>query len=118
MVVLPLDRLDKLLYQHTQKYSNAKVKFHHKVTDVGSDANGAWIDVETPSGAERLHADYVIGTDGATSTVRRCMFGEGSFAGETLDAQIIASNVRALTFDTIWITLSDYGSGLLRLLQV
>lgn len=98
MVVLPLDRLDKLLYQHAQKYSNAKVKFNHKVTDVGSDADGAWIDVETPSGSERLQADYVIGTDGATSTVRRCMFGEGSFAGETLDAQIIASNVRPPTY--------------------
>jgi 2-polyprenyl-6-methoxyphenol hydroxylase-like FAD-dependent oxidoreductase len=99
MVVLPLDRLDKLLYQHTQKYSNANVKFHHRVTDVGSDASGAWIDVDTPSGAERLNADYIIGSDGANSTIRKCMFGEGSFAGETLDAQIIASNVCTLPSD-------------------
>lgn len=93
MVVLPLDKLVKLLYQHTQKYSNAKVTFNTKVTDAGSDETGAWVEVDTPSGHQRMKADYVVGTDGASSTVRRCIFGKGSFEGETLDAQIIASNV-------------------------
>lgn len=93
MVVLPLDRLGKVLYSNLQKYPNATVRWSHRVTNVGSDENKAWVNVETKDGPITVEGDYVIGCDGATSQVRRSLFGPNSFPGETLDAAIIATNV-------------------------
>ncbi|KAL2871040.1 uncharacterized protein BJX67DRAFT_213318 [Aspergillus lucknowensis] len=92
MVVLPLDQLGELLVEHIQRQPTADLKWSHRVTKVGQDADHAWVDVETPTGQQRLQADYVIGCDGASSTVRRELFGP-EYPGETLNAQIIATNV-------------------------
>ncbi|CAI7654857.1 hypothetical protein N7533_002391 [Penicillium manginii] len=95
MVVLPLDRLGKLLYEHIQRQPTAQVKWSHRVMKIGQDEGKAWVDVETPTGLKRSEADYVIGCDGASSTVRRELFGP-EYPGETLNAQIIATNVRGI----------------------
>lgn len=92
MVVLPLDRLGEILYEHLQRQPTATVKWSHRVVRVGKDKEKAWVDMETSSGTTRSEADYVIGCDGASSTVRRELFGP-EYPGETLDAQIIATNV-------------------------
>ncbi|KAL4934784.1 hypothetical protein BDV06DRAFT_229454 [Aspergillus oleicola] len=92
MVVLPLDLLGELLVEHIGRQPNARVMWEHKVVQVGQDEEQAWVDVETPSGRKRLTADYVVGCDGASSTVRRELFGP-EYPGETLNAQIIATNV-------------------------
>ncbi|KAJ5808059.1 hypothetical protein N7474_009328 [Penicillium riverlandense] len=95
MVVLPLDRLGKLLYEHIQRQPTAEVKWSHKVVRIGQGQEKAWVEVETPSGLQRSEADYVIGCDGASSTVRQELFGP-EYPGETLNAQIIATNVRPM----------------------
>ena len=95
MVVLPLDRLGKLLYEHIQRQPTAEVKWSHKVVRIGQDQEKAWVEIETPSGLRRSEANYVIGCDGASSTVRRELFGP-EYPGETLNAQIIATNVRSV----------------------
>ena len=64
----------KLTASIAAEYANAgdfDVRFSHSVT--GPDANGRWrqVEVETPSGPERVEAAYVIGCDGGRSTVRR-----------------------------------------------
>lgn len=92
MVVLPLDRLGKLLYEHIQRQPTADVKWSHRVVKVGQSQSKAWVDVETPDGLKRSEADYVVGCDGASSTVRRELFGP-EYPGETLNAQIVATNV-------------------------
>jgi 2-polyprenyl-6-methoxyphenol hydroxylase-like FAD-dependent oxidoreductase len=92
MVVLPLDRLGKILYEHIQRQPTATVKWSHRVLRIGQDQGKAWVDVETSTGTTRSEADYVIGCDGASSTVRRELFGP-EYPGETLNAQIIATNV-------------------------
>ncbi|KAL2007778.1 hypothetical protein VTN00DRAFT_7760 [Thermoascus crustaceus] len=94
LVVLPRDRLGVLLYEHIQRLGPiATVEFSHKVVKVGQDEDKAWVEVETPTGdRQRREADYVIGCDGASSTVRRELSGP-EYPGETLDAQIIAMNV-------------------------
>jgi 2-polyprenyl-6-methoxyphenol hydroxylase-like FAD-dependent oxidoreductase len=92
MQVLPLDRLGKLLYEHIQRQPTAHVKWSHRVVKVGQDQGKAWVDIETPNGAVRSEGDYVIGCDGASSSVRRELFGP-EYPGETLNAQIIATNV-------------------------
>ncbi|KAL4752389.1 hypothetical protein BDW72DRAFT_211985 [Aspergillus terricola var. indicus] len=92
MVVLPLDQLGELLVEHIQRQPTAHLKWSHRVMKVGQEADHAWVDVEAPSGRQRMTADYIIGCDGASSTVRRELFGP-EYPGETLNAQIIATNV-------------------------
>lgn len=92
MQVLPLDRLGKLLYEHIQRQPTATVKWSHRVVKVGQDQDKAWVEVDTPDGPYRSEAEYVLGCDGASSTVRRELFGP-EYPGETLNAQIIATNV-------------------------
>lgn len=96
MQVLPLDRLGKLLYEHIQRQPTAHVKWSHRVVKIGQDEGKAWVDVETPNGTVRSEGDYVVGCDGASSTVRRELFGP-EYPGETLNAQIIATNVGSST---------------------
>lgn len=98
MQVLPLDRLGKLLYEHIQRQPTAKVKWSHRVVKIGQDQDKAWVEVDTPDGPYRSEAEYVIGCDGASSTVRRELFGP-EYPGETLNAQIIATNVRCRLLD-------------------
>jgi 2-polyprenyl-6-methoxyphenol hydroxylase-like FAD-dependent oxidoreductase len=98
MVCLPLDRLGLLLYEHIQRYyPTATVRWAHRVVKLGQDDEKAWVEVQTPgeeedSQMQRFEADYVIGCDGASSAVRRELFGP-EYPGETLNAQIIATNV-------------------------
>jgi 2-polyprenyl-6-methoxyphenol hydroxylase-like FAD-dependent oxidoreductase len=94
MVVLPLDRLGRVLYSNLQKYPTVTVKWGHKVVGIGEDDKKAWVEAETASGPVKVEGDYVIGADGANSTIRRLLFGPNSFEGETLNAAIIATNVR------------------------
>jgi 2-polyprenyl-6-methoxyphenol hydroxylase-like FAD-dependent oxidoreductase len=94
MQVLPLDQLGEILYSHLQRQPTASVKWAHRVVKIGQGPDKAWVDVETPDGLHTAEADYVIGCDGASSTVRRELFGP-EYPGETLNAQIVATNVWA-----------------------
>jgi 2-polyprenyl-6-methoxyphenol hydroxylase-like FAD-dependent oxidoreductase len=96
MVVLPLDRLGELLYEHIRQQPTAQVKWSHRVVRIGQEEGQAWVETETPNGLQRSEADYVVGCDGASSTVRRELFGP-EYPGETLNAQIIATNVRHIS---------------------
>ncbi|KAL4911324.1 hypothetical protein BDW74DRAFT_7563 [Aspergillus multicolor] len=92
MVVLPLDLLGELLVEHLQRQPTAQLKWSHRVMKVGQEMDHAWVDAETPNGQQHLTADYIVGCDGASSTVRRELFGP-EYPGETLNAQIVATNV-------------------------
>jgi 2-polyprenyl-6-methoxyphenol hydroxylase-like FAD-dependent oxidoreductase len=93
MVCLPLDRLIKLYYRHLQKQPTAVVKFFHKAVGINQDENEARVVCETPEGKKVFGGDYVLGCDGANSQVRKSLFGDKNFPGETLHSQIIATNV-------------------------
>ena len=95
MVCLPLDRFIPLIMSHLERQPSASVHFKHKVVRIGQDKDKAWIDVEAPEGEKRLFAPYIVGCDGATSKVRRELFGD-SFPGRTWDEQIVATNVRRI----------------------
>ena len=90
---MPLAQLDQLLYRHATAQPNVKVVLNHKVVDVGQDEKTAWVDAETLDGVKRFEAQYVVGCDGASSVVRRKLFGQRDFPGWTWNKQIVATNV-------------------------
>ncbi|KAF4463030.1 Para-nitrophenol 4-monooxygenase [Fusarium albosuccineum] len=61
---------------------------------LGQDADYAWVDVDTPQGKQRLEAQYIVGCDGASSTVRRELLGREAMPGFTWDKQLVAADVR------------------------
>ena len=96
LVVLPLDKLVMLYYRHLQKQPTAEVRWEHRVMSIEHGDNEARIICETHDGKKTLSADYVLGCDGATSQIRRSLFGK-EYPGETLHSQIIATNVSLMT---------------------
>jgi len=93
MVVLPLDQLDELLLAHLLELPNVEVFWRHKVVGIEHGENEARIKVETPGGSTSMAADFVLGCDGANSQIRRSLFGDLNYPGETLEQQIVATNV-------------------------
>lgn len=93
MVVLPLDRLGPLIVRHFESYPNTEILWGHKLVDVEQDSNGATAIVKTQDGqTKKITGDYLVGADGASSGVRTALFGK-EYPGETLDKQIVATNV-------------------------
>ncbi|KAI1334573.1 FAD binding domain-containing protein [Xylariaceae sp. FL0016] len=92
MACLVLDQLDELMLEEFLTKYDGQVRWKHRVTGTGQDDKQAWVDVETPEGNKRFSADYVVGCDGATSQVRKSLFGE-DFPGFTWERQIVATNV-------------------------
>jgi len=92
-VCLPLDKLLRVLERHLREQRTAVVKWKHKVVEIEHGDDEGRVVVETPEGRKTLSADYVLGCDGVTSQVRRSLFGENSFPGETLHSQLVATNV-------------------------
>jgi 2-polyprenyl-6-methoxyphenol hydroxylase-like FAD-dependent oxidoreductase len=93
MATMPLAQLDQLLYRHAMALPNVDIRFNHKVVDIGQDTEKAWVEVDTPQGSRRFTAQYLVGCDGASSAVRRKLFGDRDFPGWTWDKQIVATNV-------------------------
>lgn len=52
-------------------YPHARVLRKHEVIAVGQDAHGVWADCNTLDGPRRFTGDYLVGTDGARSLVRK-----------------------------------------------
>ncbi|KAK5261492.1 hypothetical protein LTR40_002157 [Exophiala xenobiotica] len=98
-VILPVGSLSRLLVQEIQNYPSIAVHWQHRVTGVGQDSSKSWVQVqEISSGTEiTMQADFVIGCDGGTSTVRKAVFG-GRFPGYTWPTQLIAVNA-SIDFD-------------------
>jgi len=66
-------KLSHIAYEALQQYPNARVLFSHRCTGFTQDADGVTVNVQTPAGAEEIRASYLVGTDGARSTVRKGM---------------------------------------------
>jgi 3-(3-hydroxy-phenyl)propionate hydroxylase len=64
-----------------------RVRFSHCVTGLSENADGIEVEIESPTGKERMQVAYVIGCDGGRSTVRK-LAGIG-FEGFTYAEQFI-----------------------------
>lgn len=98
MTVLPLNMMIQIIYKHCTERTNGLVdiRFSHKVVDIGQDDTKAWVDVVAGATDEgkrmRFEADYVVGCDGGSSTVRKRLFGR-DWPGETFDCKLMVQNV-------------------------
>lgn len=88
-VILGVYELASLLYEELSQQATANVHWNHRVVTVGQDETSAWVDCEN---GKRFKADFVVGCDGGTSTVRKSLFGE-RFPGKTWEPIIVATNV-------------------------
>jgi len=86
------DALCTLVLERLRELPGAAVHWGHRVTGVSQSAGGAGVAVDGPDGPSQHAAAWVVGCDGARSTVRR-LLGLG-FEGMTWDTRFVATNVR------------------------
>ena len=99
MTILPLGRIVEIVYAHCVERGAGcvDVRFNHRVVACGQGEGKAWVDVDVGAEGEekrreRFEADYVIGCDGATSAVRKSLFGH-EWPGQTFDCRFLVQNV-------------------------
>jgi 3-(3-hydroxy-phenyl)propionate hydroxylase/6-hydroxy-3-succinoylpyridine 3-monooxygenase len=88
---LSQDRLADIAMRKLQASSNATVRFGARLETLQQDADGVTLSVVTERDTEELRARWVIGADGAGSTVRRLL--GLSFDGITWPERFVATNV-------------------------
>jgi 2-polyprenyl-6-methoxyphenol hydroxylase-like FAD-dependent oxidoreductase len=84
--------LAEITLRHLQTSTNATVRFGTRLHGLHQDADGVTVTVATQRSKEELRARWVIGADGAGSTVRRLL--GVSFEGMTWPERFVATNVR------------------------
>ena len=96
LTVYPVGPLCALLERELESRADIKIRWGSKVVDLKSgleaDHERASVEVEEDGQTKTYVADYVVGTDGGNSTIRRLMFGKRNFPGITGDRQIMATN--------------------------
>jgi 2-polyprenyl-6-methoxyphenol hydroxylase-like FAD-dependent oxidoreductase len=88
---LSQDRLADIAMRKLQTLSNATVRFGARLEKLQQDADGVTLSVVTERETEELRARWVIGADGAGSTVRRLL--ALPFDGITWPERFVATNV-------------------------
>ena len=64
--------LEARLFDRVEATEGLSLLWGHAAVDAGQDADGAWVEIEPADGGarRRVDASYVVGCDGANSTVR------------------------------------------------
>ncbi len=83
--------LAELVMEHLARLPGTQVLWGHKVTALEQTAGGVTLSVDTPDGPIQMAADWVIGADGARSTVRSLLGLE--FEGFTWPDRFVATNI-------------------------
>jgi 3-(3-hydroxy-phenyl)propionate hydroxylase/6-hydroxy-3-succinoylpyridine 3-monooxygenase len=84
-------RLTDIAMRRLKTCPNATVRFGARLRALQQDADGVTLTVETERETEEIRARWVIGADGAGSTVRRLL--DLSFDGLTWPERFVATNV-------------------------
>ncbi|EWC46797.1 hypothetical protein DRE_04042 [Drechslerella stenobrocha 248] len=95
IVVCALNKVVKVLEGMVAKLGMTTIKYGHRVLP-GAEQDGekAWVNVQRVADGvvERHEADYIVGCDGASSQIRRSLFGDRVYPGYTWENQIVATN--------------------------
>jgi FAD binding domain len=84
-------RVAEVILKHLQQYDNAKVLWNHKVVGIEQDKETVTAICETENGQVKVTGQYLVGADGARSTVRKLI--GCTFDGFTYDKMVVATNV-------------------------
>jgi 2-polyprenyl-6-methoxyphenol hydroxylase-like FAD-dependent oxidoreductase len=84
-------RLAEIALRRLSGYPQVSVRFNTRLTSLKQDADGVTLQVMTPTGPEEMRAKWVVGADGAASTVRHQLGLE--FAGMTWPERFVATNL-------------------------
>jgi len=85
-------KLADIALEELGRFDNASVRFGTRVTGITQDENGVTVTTESAEGADQFRASYLVGADGASSTVRKS---QGlTFDGMTWPEVFVATNVR------------------------
>lgn len=69
----PQHRLAEIILDELRRYPDAEVRFNHRVVDFRQDDEGVTVTIKTPAGTRELRGAYLLGADGASSTVRQLL---------------------------------------------
>ena len=69
----PQDMFDPVLVRFVRSFPHVELRYRAELTGFVQHADGVTATVMTNSGEEVIEADYLVGTDGAASTVRRLL---------------------------------------------
>ncbi|HEY2677934.1 MAG TPA: FAD-dependent monooxygenase [Steroidobacteraceae bacterium] len=83
-------RLAEIALRRLAEHSQARVRFNVRLVNLLQDENGVTLHVMTPDGPEQMRAKWVVGADGAASTVRQQLALE--FEGMTWPERFVATN--------------------------
>jgi 3-(3-hydroxy-phenyl)propionate hydroxylase/6-hydroxy-3-succinoylpyridine 3-monooxygenase len=84
-------RLAEIALRRLAEHPKACVRFNTRMVGLTQDTNGVALVVTTPAGPEEIRAQWVIGADGAGSTVRQQLALQ--FEGMTWPERFVATNV-------------------------
>jgi 2-polyprenyl-6-methoxyphenol hydroxylase-like FAD-dependent oxidoreductase len=96
------EEIGAVLVKHLEQFKNARILWNTRLKDFDQNEDKVTLQVETATGVESMVTNWLIGSDGANSTVRKLAGIE--FAGHTWPDRFFASNV---TFDFNQIGLAD-----------
>lgn len=95
--------LTGIIVDKLRDYPHAEVLFSHTLLDANQTAEGVQARVQTPEGERTLSTPFLIGTDGASSKVRKAA-GIG-FGGFTYDEKFLVAST-SFPFETVFENLS------------
>lgn len=84
------DVVARIAMAHAQRLE-ASVRFSHRLVGLAQDADSVVAEVETPAGRTQMRARWLVGADGARSTVRQ--LAKLQFEGHTWPNRFVATNI-------------------------
>lgn len=84
-------RVAEIILRRLNEYPHAKVLWNHKVVGIEQDEKKVTAICETSEGEKRISGQYLVGADGARSSVRKLI--GCTFDGFTYDKMVVATNV-------------------------
>ena len=85
-------QLSKVLENHLSRLSNVDIRFSTRLVGCAQHSGGVIANVEGENGQENIEGDFLVGADGAGSTVRTDVLGH-NFFGFTWPQRYVAMNV-------------------------
>jgi 3-(3-hydroxy-phenyl)propionate hydroxylase len=86
------EKLADIALAHLRRFPHAQVLWNARVSRLSQDGEGVTLDAQTPEGVRAWRADWVVGADGAHSSVRQLL--GLAMDGMTWPERFVATNIR------------------------